>query len=363
MKIAIDVSQIIYGTGVSVYTKNLVENLLNSDKENKYLLFGGSLRRLSDLRNITKDLEVTKKFFPIPPVLADWVWNTLHTYPIENLIGKIDVFHSSDWSQPPTRAFSVTTIHDLSPILSPAFVKKDWIRDVSRAHSRRLEWVKKEVDRIIVPSNATKDDLIKLGFDRTRLRVIYEAVEDVFKPANAEEITRIKTKYNLFRPFVMTIGVGGRKNTDRLIRAFETVKARRELDLVLVGSGTYQSGEVRGVRRLEGITDVELSVLYSAALALVYPSLYEGFGLPILQAFACGCPVVTSNISSMPEVAGSAAILVDPYDVTSIAEGIKSAIRNREKFRGRGFARVSEFSWEKCARETISVYNEASLAG
>ncbi|KKQ96568.1 MAG: hypothetical protein UT23_C0029G0007, partial [Candidatus Woesebacteria bacterium GW2011_GWA1_39_12] len=107
MKIAIDISQSIYGTGVSWYTRSLVENLLTLDDQNEYLLFGGSLRRLGELRKFAKG-----KYYPIPPSLADFIWNRLHVLPIENLIGEVDVFHSSDWTQPPSKAFKVTTVHD-----------------------------------------------------------------------------------------------------------------------------------------------------------------------------------------------------------------------------------------------------------
>src|SRR5687767_3901052 len=114
MKIGIDISQIIYETGVSVYTQNLVTNLLKIDNENEYVLFGGSFRRLDDIKKMVANFQgrVISKIFPFPPVLADLIWNRFHTFPIEKLVGKIDVFHSSDWAQPPTSAFNVTTIHD-----------------------------------------------------------------------------------------------------------------------------------------------------------------------------------------------------------------------------------------------------------
>lgn len=362
MKIAIDISQIVYGTGVSVYTKNLVKNLLKIDSENNYFLFGGSLRRGFDLRSFLAGLQGSSfegKVYPVPPVLADFVWNKLHIAPIEWFTGKVDVFHSSDWTQPPSSAFNVTTVHDLSSIISPAFSKKDWIRDVSKTHSRRLELVKKEVDRIIVPSNATKKDLIDLDFNPERIRVIPEAVEDEFKKSSEVEVFEVKKKYNLIRPYLLTIGVGGRKNTERLIRAFEDVRSKSKLDLVLVGTANYQAS-VRGVNTIGHITNPDLSALYSGAEVLVYPSLYEGFGLPILQAFATGCPVVTSNVSSMPEVAGDAAVLVDPYSVESIAEGVKSALRRKETLIKLGLERIKEFSWEKTAKQTLRVYEESA---
>lgn len=109
MRICIDVSQIVYGTGVSVYTRNLIQNLLKIDQKNEYVFFAGTLRRKADVLRFVPDAKV----FPIPPTLADIIWNRTHVLPIEKLVGKIDVFHSSDWTQPPSNAFKVTTVHDL----------------------------------------------------------------------------------------------------------------------------------------------------------------------------------------------------------------------------------------------------------
>lgn len=165
MKICIDISQIVYGTGVSDYTEDLVKNLLAIDSQNEYVLFGGSLRQIPRIKYLISRFEgrFVSKILPIPPTLADLIWNRIHKLQIENLVGNIDVFHSSDWTQPPSKAFKVTTVHDISPILSRAFSKKDLIRNIPKTHAARLKWVKKEVDRIIVPSNATKKDLVNSG--------------------------------------------------------------------------------------------------------------------------------------------------------------------------------------------------------
>src|SRR3989344_3402437 len=176
MKIAIDISSIVYGTGVSIYTRNLVTNLIKEDIQNDYILFGGSLRRMRDLRiflNTLKKYSFQGKIFPIPPTLADIFWNKLHVLPIEKLIGRNDIFHSSDWTQPPSNAFKVTTIHDLVPLLFPKLTHSR-IVDV---HKRRLARVKKYADWIIAPSNQTKGDLINSGFSKDKISVIPEAVD------------------------------------------------------------------------------------------------------------------------------------------------------------------------------------------
>jgi glycosyltransferase involved in cell wall biosynthesis len=355
MKIGIDISQVPYGTGVSYYTKELIRSLLEVDRENEYLLFGGYLRRRKDLTSFSSSLsgKFSSRFYPFPPTLADIVWNRLHLLKIERFMGKVDVYHSSDWAQAPSDAFKVTTVHDLAPIKFPKLTHK---RIIS-AHYARLKWVVKEVDRVIVPSEATKNDLLELGMNEEKIRVIYEAASKVFRWQGEGKVREMKKRYKL-RDYIISIGMGGRKNTDRLIEAFEHAKAGKDLTLVLVGAGEIK--ERRGVRHLGMVDDNELAVLLSGARALAFPSFYEGFGLPILQAFGCGTPVVTSNISSMAEIAGGAAILVDPYSVPSIAEGIRKAISGPKALVKKGLERIGDFSWEKAALATINVYKEAS---
>ena len=157
----------------------------------------------------------------------------------------------------------------------------------------------------------------------------------------------------------MTVGAGGRKNTQRLIKAYELARAGEDLKLVIVSRNTPQFKFLRGVVVIDDISREDLPALYSGAEALVYPSLYEGFGLPILEAFACGVPVVTSDLSSTSETASSAGVLVDPYSVESISEGIKTALRGKIGLGRKGLKRVGEFSWEKTAASTLEVYKEA----
>ncbi|KKQ95699.1 MAG: Glycosyl transferase group 1 [Candidatus Woesebacteria bacterium GW2011_GWB1_43_14] len=349
MKIAIDVSQIVYGTGVSVYTVNLVTNLLKVDKKNEYILFAGSLRRRQELKSF-----YNTKVFPIPPILADLVWNKLHIFPVERLIGEVDVFHSSDWTQPPSGAFMVTTIHDLAPVMHPKWTDPK----ITRVHKRRLNWVKKEVDKIIVPSVATKNELMKLDFDNQKTIVIQEACNEMFRRSTEEQIVKIRDKYGIQGKYILAVGSGKRKNTNRIILAFEKVRDKLGINnLVLTGRPMDGQKKSEGLIFVDHAPKNELPILYSGAECLVYASLYEGFGLPILEAFAIGTPVVTSSISSMPEIAGDAAILVNPKMDSSIAGGIKRALGDREKLVKKGLSRVKEFSWEKTARETLNVYN------
>lgn len=353
MKIAIDISQIVYGTGVSIYTQELVRNLLKIDMDNSYILFGGSIRRKSEIIGFINTLRtIDSKVIPLSPTVADFIWNRLHIWNIEKFTGRVDVFHSSDWTQPPTNAFKVTTVHDLSPI---KFQSETPMKIVD-VHKRRLYWVMREVDRIIVPTNSIKKDMVELGADEKRIRVIYEAAGDNFKKADKDQINLTKKKFNIHEDYIMTVGVGDRKNTRRLIEAYE--KSKKVGKLVVVGGGKMEL-ETRGVIRTGYVSDSDLAALYSGAKALVYPSLYEGFGLPILQAMKCECPVVTSDLGSMKEVSGDAAILVDPMSVNSIADGIDKAVASPKTLAKKGTKRVHNFSWEKAAKQTLEVYKEA----
>ncbi|MEK7526465.1 MAG: glycosyltransferase family 1 protein [Patescibacteria group bacterium] len=357
MKIAIDVSPIIYNTGVSIYTKEIVGNLLKIDTQNDYVLYGGSFRQYSALKAQVKKYtgRVESRIYPIPPVVADLVWNRIHKFPIDPLLGKVDVFHSSDWTQPPTKAFKVTTIHDLSPIRFPRQMHP---RIVS-VHRARFNWIKKEADIVIAPSIATKADLIDYGIREEKIRVIGEAASIIHAPSTDEQIQKVKTKYNIDGNYIVTVGVGQRKNTDRLIQAFEKSAAGQNLKLVLIGRSTKHFDDGRGIRFTGHVSDEEFAALISGSQVMVYPSLYEGFGLPILEAFNANVPVVTSNISSMPEVAGDAAVLVDPYEVESISEGIVKALKNQKGLKAKGLTQKLKFSWLKAAEKTLDVYKES----
>lgn len=364
MRIGIDISQIVYETGVSHYVRNLVTNLLKIDKDNTYVLFAGSLRRKADIEKFTRTLSgnFELKIFPLPPTLLSILWNNFHILSIEKLIGPVDVFHTSDWAEAPSSAFKVTTVHDLSPLLYPNLFPRDIVRNIINTHKLRLSWVRKETKSVIVPSDATKVDLVRLGFAENIIRVIPEAVSANFRKASNEEITALKRKYKISGDYILGVGMNPRKNTQRIIDAFEKARSGRDLKLVFIGSPKYiEVSEGRNIRISGHVNSGELNVFYSGAKALIYPSLYEGFGLPILEAFSCECPVVTSNVSSLAEVAGEAAVLVDPYDVNSIAEGIKKAIGAPKTFVPKGLRRIKDFSWERTAKLTLDVYNEARL--
>ncbi len=327
------------------------------DKQNDYLLFGGSFRRRDYLHAFLKEQrgDFDSKVLMIPPFLADVLWNRIHAPRIESLVGAIDLLHTSDWTEPPSKAFKVTTVHDLSVLHFPELANLK----IKAVHERKLKWVEKETDIVIVPSVATKDDLVDIGFSRSKIVVIPEA--SVFKKVNILKIQKVKRKHNISGKYLLSVGINPRKNTARIISSYKNFSLKKKMDLVLVGKPFQVDIESdRSVKVLGYVPDEDLAALYSGAEMLVFPSLYEGFGLPILDAFSCEVPVVTSNISSMPEVAGGAAILVDPFDEDSIVAGMEMVLKRRRVCVQKGLQRLKKYSWEKTAKETLRIYNSFS---
>lgn len=354
MQIAIDITQVIYETGVSVYTKELVTNLVSLFSDNEYVLFGGSLRRSREIREFAGKFKNAKSVTtPISPTIADILWNRLHVLNIEKLVGRVDMFHSSDWAEPPSSCPKVTTIHDLSFVHYPEFTDQKIIS----THKRRLYWVKKESSAVIVPSLATKKDALKLGISEDKIKIIPEAPSSIFKRSDRTEIERVKKKHKILGDYALAVGTAARKNIARTINAFEKAKVETGLSKLVV-AGRGDSTIHKNTLFLGHVETNDLPALYSGASVFVYPSLYEGFGLPILEAFSCECPVVTSNVSSMPEVADNAAILVNPESIEDISEGIVKVMSQPKELVKKAKARAKEFSWEKTVRETMKVYKE-----
>jgi len=358
MKICIDISSVVYGEGVSEYTRNLVISLLKNKKKNDFSFFFSSMRRTLSFPEIDKKLV---KKFRFPPTFLDILWNKLHVFDIEKLVGKVDVFHAPDWTQPPAKtAKLVTTIHDLSFLRWPESVHPK----VLAAQKNRLKWVEKEADQIIAVSEATKKEIIKLlKIPGEKITVIPESVpQDVlkFKPPGKEKIDKIKGKYKISKPFFFAYGSQApRKNIDNLIKGFTNFNGEGKYQLVIAGRWKKEKVSDKNILATGFLARFDMLSLFSASEGFLYPSLYEGFGLPILEGFALKVPVLTSIISSMPEVAGKAAILVDPKSVSDICLGIKNLTDKKAELVKSGKERLKLFSWEKTARETIKVYEKA----
>jgi len=373
MKIGIDISQIAYeGSGVASYTANLVKSLLKIDSEDTFVLFGSSLRKRKSLKDFVKSLEArnTKvKFSFFPPKLLEFLWNGVHTFPVENFIGEVDVFHSSDWLEPPTKkAKRVTTIHDLAVFKFPDSFRPRGGHDIVGNQKRRLHFVKNFSHKIIAVSETAKKDAMEiLHLPEEKITVIYEAADEIYFPRGELSVNRVKEKFNIKNQYFLCVGTREpRKNIDRVVMAFaDVVETNENLSLVIVGKYGWGEDKLKikneklKIKLLGFVEKEDLACLYSGAVALVYPSLYEGFGLPILEAMACGCPVITSDQGSMKEIAGKAALLVLPENVFEISLALSKILRNKslaENLRIEGRIRAKEFSWEKTALKTLAVY-------
>ena len=361
MRIGIDISQIVYQTGVSRYTAELVENLLKIDQKNQYVLYAGSLRQRQILKAFVAKLprKVKLVLSPFSPKIADLIFNRCNL-PINRLIGNVNVFHASNWMIPKIECPIVTTIHDLTFLKFP----EEHLPYYIAAHKRHLFRAKK-AQVVITVSQATKRDLINEGFATDKIHVVYEAAGSMFKPVKAAVV---KAKYQLTKPFILSVGTREpRKNIKRLIQAYTKLfhpgveySNTPGCELAIVGKfGWGEKTQVLpGIKLLGFVPDEDLAGLYSGAQAFVYPSLYEGFGLPVVEALSCGCPVVTSNVSSLPEIGGEAAIYVDPLSVAAITSGIKTALESTSKLRRLGLEQAKKFSWENTARETLKIYEK-----
>ncbi len=357
LKIGIDVTAGIYsGTGVASYYRSLVPELIKQGKNCEFVLLGYAMRRFSDLKL------ANKKFF-LPPRLMEILWNKLHVVPVEVFTGDLDVFHAWDYLQPPVRkAKVVTTIHDLTTIKFPLYHHESTVE----AQNSRLRWVRREADIILADSLATKRDIVDLlGIPENKVKVVYLAAGEQFKKFKDQseklkvaEIERIRKKYGIDGEYFISVGtLEPRKNLKRVIEAFGQLSTINH-QLVIVGRAGWGENlpQANNVKLLGLVMDEDLPGLYAGAAGLIYPSLYEGFGLPVLEAMTVGCPVLTSDRGSLEEIAGKAAVLVDPENLESIVWGIESLIKDREKLIVRGLKRAKNFSWKKTAAETLSIY-------
>jgi len=365
MRIGIDISQIVYRTGVSRYTTELVKHLLEIDKKNQYVLFGSSLRLNNQLKSFVQNLKsknTLSAIFPIPPTVLEIFFNRIRLGDIQNLIGKVDIFHSSDWTQSKTSAKKVTTVHDLAVFKFPELFHPK----IVAVQKRRFELVKRECDKIIAVSQNTKKDLIEiLKIPEDKITVIYEAASELFKTKDKSEIEKVKKRFSIEGSYILTIATGGaRKNLSNLVEAFKKIingKSQATNNLKLVVVGQAENLESSNSIILTGfLDDNDLASLYSGSKVFVYPSIYEGFGLPILEAMACGSQVACSDISVHREVAGDVPFYFDPKNPDEIATILKEAINldnlSCQSKANEGILHAKKYSWLRTAKETLKLY-------
>lgn len=363
LAVTLDVSAVPYGRGVSRYTSNLARELAARPDVDLHL-WGTSWGQYSQLQQWVAEFgsHVHKHVWRLPPSLIKRSWRKMNWPVAEQMTAGVQVFHAWDWQIPPvSNTPQVVTIHDLAYRLFPETAhpqvkaQYDWLLDEAEKRSDL---------HIIAVSHATKSDIVNLtAIPPERITVVYEALpqEAAIVPSE-EEQQNVLQQRTLQKPFLLAVGTTEpRKNLRRVIEAWRPWK--NELDLVIAGAAGWDNlPQEEGIRYLGYVTPVELASLYRKARALVYVSLYEGFGLPLLEAYFHQCPVITSALSSMSEIAGPAAVLVDPYDV----EGISAAIGNMQSLsdaarriqQSQMRETLGNFSWQRAAEETVRVYRK-----
>ena len=286
----------------------------------------------------------------------------------------VTLFHAPHYVLPPlVHCKSVVTIHDCIHLMFPQYLPNRLAYSYARTSIRLAA---RRATRILTVSESSKRDILRfVDTEPDKIDVIYNAYDDRFAiDPREEDVVRVRERFQLESEFVLYAGnVKPHKNLERLIEAFHLVRKRGldHLKLVMIGDeiskytalrrAVHQHQLHKYVRFLGYLPEVTLAVMYRLAGVFVFPSLYEGFGLPPLEAMASGTPVVTSNVSSLPEVAGDAAVLVDPYDPRSIADGIYRVLsdeRLRRDLRRKGVARAGMFSWEQSVRRVRAIYGE-----
>lgn len=362
--------------GIGTYIRNLIAGLAAIDSSTQYFLIVGSADA-SEIPAVPSNFEIVPYDGPQNRVLR------MLAFPHFLRQFRADLFHIPLNSVPllMPRPY-VVTIHDMSTILfgerQPGFREELKTRWFSRGLLR--------ADKVISVSDATRRDVQNtLGIPAGRIRMIYNAPDPIFtaqiRGLELDESYRIMERYQINYPFLLYAGnIRPQKNIPRLIEAFAVLRGElsghliySDLRLIIIGDeiskypsvrhSVIQSRVEHAVRFLGFVPINTLRIFYKAAAAFVFPSLYEGFGLPPMEAMACGTPVITSNVSSLPEVVGDAAIIVNPENVFDIARGIREALLDdnlRQKCITNGLRQVRRFSWKHTAEQVLDVYHEVA---
>ena len=294
--------------------------------------------------------------------------NTRHSPLVDFLSSGVDLFHCSQHIRRPPRGPAVTaTIFDFSCWTKPEYHTADNVA----ATKRYADQILRKCDGLIAISSHARDDAAEiLGISKDRIRVIYPGIADAFFEVSQEQASGIRSKYELPATYLLFVGcIEPRKNILGLIRAYRCLpeNIRREAPLILAGPFGWKSEEVRNhigtrdVRYLDYVPEPDLPGLFRGAAALVYPSFYEGFGLPVAQAMAAGVPVITSDRSSLPEVAGDGALTVDPDSTDALAAAMERILTNPEVGRTlgkKGRERAQLFRWPACAEDSLDYFHE-----
>lgn len=361
-------------SGIEEYTKNLLAHMIPMARSVKFKLFYSGIKDTLTRYPWMNEPNAEMFYKRVPNKLLFAASRFLNQPFIDDLIRGVDVFFSPHFyiASLSPKCRRVVTFHDLSFLYHPQFFSFD--RNIWNTLQMNPAAQAKNADRIISISNSTACDLAeKYGIEPHKIRVIYSGVLDKFKKIDSEhDLIAVREKYDLPKKFIFYLGtIEPRKNISGIIDAFEILKRDfgfEEHHLVIAGSRGWLYKDIfrkmkggqfaKYIKYIEYVEDNERPMMYNAAELLVYPSFFEGFGFQPLEAMACGTPVVASNVSSIPEVVGDAALLVDPYNVRELYWAMREVLTDeilRKKLIWRGGHRARQFTWEKTARETLDV--------
>ena len=356
-------------TGIGRYVYELIEHLLKIDHKNHYVLFFNdpNFEKFIPPRGGVEKVLVNAKHYSF-----DEQWKFLKILRAH----KLDLMHFTHFNAPILyRKPCIVTIHDLTLHFYPGRKMAGWISRMG--YNLTIRSIIKRAKKVVAVSKNTKTDIVKLlNVNPEKIKVIHEGVNHQFhRLKDGNQVEQFKANYGFIKPYILYTGVWrSHKNLVNLIKAFAILKHKYKFPGILVITGkedpwypevkqTVRAEHLEGDVRFTGLVPEEdLVLLYNGALLYVFPSFYEGFGLPALEAFACGIPVCASHSSSLPEICGNAAVFFDPTSPHDMADKISSVILNPQKAEElvqKGYARLKDFSWEKMAQETLEVYNAA----
>lgn len=371
MKIAINTLPL-YNTkvGMGKYIVELVNRVPKCNPENKYIIYLSKTNgKYFDLCGQNIIIKKVPSFFTYPFVKI--VWEQLFL-PFSLIINNVNLYHGTGFVLPlwkPAKIKFVVTIADMTFFTHSQY--HTWFK--RKYFNALIPIALKRADRILAISKNTKADIIAITkTNPEKIVTTYLGVDSMFIPKKKEEYLPVLAKYKLRQPYILYVGMlEPRKNIEGLIRSFSLLKKERKYKLVIIGKKGWMYDEIFSlVKKLHleeriifmgYVPDDVLPAVYSAAACFVYPSFYEGFGFPVIEAMACGCPVITSNNSSLKEISGDAALLISPTDINQIAKTLEIILKSkeeREKRKKAGLRQAKLFKWDIFAKETKKIYTE-----
>jgi len=358
-------------TGIGQYTKNLAEALLATGEVDLWLFYLATWSqdiRTAPLPNITRFKSIIKKMVPRPYLVSRAIQQVRFSKGVRHL--NLHLYHEPNFLSHRFPGPTVITAHDLSWIRFPETHPAERVKLMNRVFPRSLE----QAAHVVTDAEFTRQEIIEyFGIAPHRITSVPLAARDNFHPRSEEECQSVLGAQGLsYRSYILCVGtLEPRKNLELMIRAYAAMPPafRARWPLVLVGMRGWLTSSLESVmqtlvasgevRSLGFVSEDDLAVLYAGASMLVYPSLYEGFGLPPLEAMRSGTPVIVSNSSTLPEVVGDAGVLIDPHDVPGLRDAVLRLAEDSEHWTARHVAslrQASRFSWARCARETIAIY-------